>query len=32
MSNFLKKAGKVYREMNHCLARAEVYLDVTSKK
>lgn len=30
MSKFMSKAGRIYREINHCLASAEVYLYVAS--
>lgn len=28
MSRFINKAGRIYREINHCLASAEVYFYV----
>lgn len=32
MNKILKKAGKIYRTVNYCLASAEVYLHEASRK
>ena len=32
MSKFVSKAARIYRELNHCLARAEVYNYIASHK
>lgn len=31
MSKFMGKAGRVFREINHCLASAEVYCFIASR-